>query len=135
MPSSLWIFPVSHAAQCALDVCALVDLPYRPVVHSVQLAFASKLHEPAAHCPLHELLIEPPVPNRPAAQSAHAVRPVLLWYRPFAHATQWLLLARAIAASPMRPAAHELQTLTPAALYWPSGHSLHAVDSATLALN
>ena len=78
MPSALWILPVSHAAQCALDVCALVDLPYWPAVHSVQLALVSKLHEPAAHCPLHELLIEPPVPNRPAAQSAHAVRPVSL---------------------------------------------------------
>jgi hypothetical protein len=135
MPSPLCTLPISHAAQCAIDVCALSDLPYWPAMHSAQLLLASKLHEPAAHCPLHELLIEPPVPNRPAAQSAHAVRPVLLWYRPFAHATQWLLLARAIAASPMRPAAHELQTLTPAALYWPSGHSLHAVDSATLALN
>ena len=78
MPSALWILPVSHAAQCALDVCALVDLPYWPAVHSVQLALVSKLHEPAAHCPLHELLAEPPVPNRPAAQSAHAVRPVSL---------------------------------------------------------
>jgi hypothetical protein len=44
----------------------------------MQLAFACKLHDPAAHCPLHELLVEPPVPNRPAAQSAHAVRPVSL---------------------------------------------------------
>jgi hypothetical protein len=47
MPSSLWIFPVSHAAQCALDVCA--EMPYRPTVHSVQLTLACKLHEPAAH--------------------------------------------------------------------------------------
>jgi hypothetical protein len=53
-------------------------LPYWPAVHSVQPTLACKLHEPAAHCPLHELLIEPPVPNRPAAQSAHAVRPVSL---------------------------------------------------------
>jgi hypothetical protein len=104
-------------------------------MHCVQLLLDSELHEPAAHCPLHELLIELPVPNRPAVQSAHAVWPVLFWYWPFAHATQWPLLARAIAALPMRPAAHELQALTPAALYWPSGHSLHAVDSVTLALN
>ena len=78
MPSALWIFPVSHAAQCALDVCAFVDLPYRPAVHSVQLTLACKLHDPTAHCPLHELLVEPPVPNLPAAQSAHAVRPASL---------------------------------------------------------
>ena len=111
-----------------------VESPYRPAVHSVQLALASKLHEPAAHCPLHELLIELPVPNRPAAQPAHAVRPVLLWYLPFAQATQWLLLPRAIIALPIRPAAHELQAATPAALYWPSGHSLHAVDSVMFEL-
>jgi hypothetical protein len=88
MPSALWILPVSHAAQCALDVCAFVGLPYIPAAHSVQLTLACKLHEPAAHCPLHELLVEPPVPNRPAAHSAHAVRPVSLWYWPFAHAVQ-----------------------------------------------
>jgi hypothetical protein len=102
----------------------------------VQLLLDSELHEPAAHCPLHELLNEPPVPNRPAAQSAHAVWPMLFWYWPFTQATQWPLLARAIAALPMRPSAHELQVLMPAALYWPPGHSLHAVDSTTLlALN
>ena len=54
---------------------------------------------------------------------------------PFAHAAQWSLLARAVVASPLRPAAHALQAATPAALYCPSGHSLHAVDSVTLALN
>ena len=112
-----------------------VESPYRPAVHSVQLALVSKLHEPAAHCPLHELLIEPPVPNRPAAQSEQAVWPVSLWYLPFMQAAQWPLLARATAASPLRPAAHWLQVATPAALYCPSGHSLHAADSATLALN
>ena len=37
-------------------------------------------------------------------------------------------------ASPIRPAAHELQAATPAALYCPSGHSLHAVDSVALTL-
>jgi hypothetical protein len=78
MPSALWILPVSHAAQCALDICAFVDLPYRPAVHRVQLTLVSKLHDPEAHCPLHELLDEPPVPNRPAAQSTHAVRPASL---------------------------------------------------------
>ena len=112
-----------------------VESPYRPAVHSVQLALVSKLHEPAAHCPLHELLIEPPVPNRPAAQSEQAVWPVSLWYLPFTQAAQWPLLARATATSPLRPAAHSLQVATPAALYCPSGHSLHAADSATLALN
>ena len=112
-----------------------VESPYWPAKHRAQLLLVSKLHEPAAHCPLHELLIEPPVPNRPAAQSEQAVWPVSLWYLPFTQAAQWPLLARAIATSPIRPAAHELQALTPAALYWPSGHSLHAVDSVTLALN
>jgi hypothetical protein len=116
-------------------VSGYVESPYWPAKHSAQLLLASKLHEPAAHCPLHELLIEPPVPNRPAAQSAHAVWPVSLWCLPFTQAVQWPLLARAIATSPIRPAAHELQVLTPAALYWPSGHSLHAVDSVMLALN
>ena len=113
-----------------------VDSPYWPAKHGVQLLLDSELHEPAAHCPLHELLIELPMPNRPAAQSEQAVWPVSLWYLPFAHAAQWPLLARAIATSPIRPAAHELQALTPAALYWPSGHSLHAVGFVTLmALN
>jgi hypothetical protein len=116
-------------------VSGKVESPYRPAVHSVQLALVSKLHEPAAHCPLHELLIEPPVPNRPAAQSEQAVWPVSLWYLPFTQAAQWPLLARATATSPLRPAAHSLQVATPAALYCPSGHSLHAADSATLALN
>ena len=128
--------PLGQTAQCAIDVSAYVESPYWPTTHIVQLALVNKLHEPAAHCPLHELLIELPVPNRPAAQPAHAVRPVLLWYLPFAQATQWPLLARVIVALPMRPAAHELQALMPTALYWPPGHSLHAVGSvALLALN
>jgi hypothetical protein len=76
MPPPLWILPVSHTAQCALDVCSLSSLPYWPAVHSVQLPLACELHDPAAHCPLHELLVDPPVPNRPATQSVHAVRPV-----------------------------------------------------------
>jgi hypothetical protein len=76
MPPPLWILPVTHAAQCAFDVCALSDLPYWPAIHRAQLPLACELHDPAAHCPLHELLVEPPVPNRPAAQSVHAVRPV-----------------------------------------------------------
>ena len=101
----------------------------------MQLLLVSKLHEPAAHCPLHELLIEPPVPNWPAAQSAHAVWPALFWYWPFVHAAQWWLLFRGFAALPMRPTEHSLQALTPAALYWPSGHSLHAVGPVSLALN
>jgi hypothetical protein len=109
MPPALWILPVSHAAQCALDVCALVDLPYRPAVHSVQLALVSKLHEPAAHCPLHELLVEPPEPNRPAAQSAHAVWPVSLWYWPFAHATQCPALVFSNAGVPYLPASQTAQ--------------------------
>ena len=37
-------------------------------------------------------------------------------------------------SSPLRPAAHSLQAATPAALYWPFGHSLHALDSVALAL-
>jgi hypothetical protein len=126
--------PFGQTTQCAIVVSAYVESPYWPTTHIVQLALVSKLHEPVAHCPLHELLIELPVPNRPAAQSAHAVWPVLLWYLPFAQATQWLLLPRAITALPIRPAAHELQVATPAALYWPSGHSLHAVDSVMFEL-
>jgi hypothetical protein len=45
------------------------------------------------------------------------------------------LLSFPVPTTPIRPAAHELQAATPAALYCPSGHSLHAVDSVTLALN
>jgi hypothetical protein len=40
----------------------------------------------------------------------------------------------AIAASPARPAEHELQAATPAALYWPSGQPLQDVDSTKLVL-
>jgi hypothetical protein len=75
MPSTLWTLPEPHAAQCALDVCSFGDLPYRPAVHSVQLTLVGKLHDPGAHCPLHELLVEPPAPNRPASHGVHAVRP------------------------------------------------------------
>jgi hypothetical protein len=73
-----WYLPVSHPAQWATDACDCTKLPYRPAVHCVQLTLVSKLHVPAAHCPLHELLVEPPVPNQPAAQSTHAVRPASL---------------------------------------------------------
>ena len=40
----------------------------------------------------------------------------------------------AIAASPTRPAAHELQAATAAALYWPSGQPLQDIDSTKLVL-
>jgi hypothetical protein len=54
---------------------------------------------------------------------------------PLAQTEQWAELIRTTVTSPMRPATHALQTTTPAALYLPAGHWLHAVDSVALALN
>ena len=76
----------------------------------MQLLLVSELHEPAAHCPLHELLVEPPVPNRPAAQSAHAVWPASLWYWPFAHAAQCPALVLSKSGEPYLPASQATQS-------------------------
>ena len=76
MPPAAWNLPVSHALQWALDVPSTDELPKRPASQPMQAALCAWLHFPPGHAPLHELLVEPPVPNRPAAHSVHAVRPV-----------------------------------------------------------
>jgi hypothetical protein len=48
-----------------------------PAAQSEHKASPAAANLPAAHCPLHELLIEPPVPNRPAGQSSHAAKPAV----------------------------------------------------------
>jgi hypothetical protein len=62
MPSSFWNLPTSHETQCTLDVCALSDFPYCPVVHKVQLAFNSELQDPPGHPPLQTALVDPVLP-------------------------------------------------------------------------
>jgi hypothetical protein len=101
----------------------------------MQPALACTLHEPAAHWPLHELLVEPPVPNRPAAQLTHATCPWLLVNSPDAQRAQCdTLLLRTVVATPFRPAAQPRHILAPPPLYWPSMHITHAVEARVFSL-
>jgi hypothetical protein len=72
----------------------------------VQLTLACKLHDPAAHCPLHELLVEPPVPNRPAAHSEHDDWPEFAWNRPDMHDSHSRFEVLDGATTALEPAAH-----------------------------
>jgi hypothetical protein len=53
-------------------------------------------------------------------------------------AEQWALLTlpcNATPAPPIRPAVHKVQALTPAPLYFPSGHSLQLTEFVIFVLN
>jgi hypothetical protein len=102
-----------------------------PTAQIVHASLAPALHEPAAHLPLHELVVAATPPYRPASQAAHNVRPSSVWYLPAGHAAQCDELLWGTRLSPMRPVGHVVQTLELAALYRPGAHAAHSACSSS----
>ena len=80
--------PRPQLLQCVTAVCAKSESPYRPTSHCVQNSLLAGLHVPAAHIPLHALVVAAAPPNRPAAQGLQNVSPRPPWNLPGRHGRQ-----------------------------------------------
>jgi len=138
-PADACFLPAAHALQYDTDVdnaASSADaLPNRPATQSTHIPLFAVLHLPPGHGPLQPAVVDPPAPYLPAAQTKHAVLPVLFWYWPVGHATQCVELFVACPATPLLPFAHSVHAATPPVLYLPSAHVLHFSDWLCFSLN